>query len=257
MKLGLVTYNIAAAWDLDTLLRVCADTGLTGVELRTTHAHGVETSLTAAQRREVARRFADSPVRLVGLGSTFEYHSADPTELRRQIEGTKGYVRLAADVGAGGVKVRPNALPEGVPVARTLEQIGQALNEVATDAANLGVEIRLEVHGRGTCLPPHLAAIMAVATHPNAKVCWNSNPATDLDVAGCLEPKFRLLADRIGLVHINRLHCGYPYAELFRLLKTAGYNDYCLAEVPAVGDVAAATEFLRYYHLCFELLGGA
>ena len=256
MKLGLVTYNIAAAWDLDTLLRVCTDAGLAGVELRTTHAHGVETSLTASQRREVARRFADGPVRLVGLGSTFEFHSPDPAELRRQIEGTKAYAQLAADVGAGGVKVRPNALPEGVPVERTLEQIGGALNEVARVAADLGVEIRLEVHGRDTCLPPHLARIMAVATHPNAKVCWNSN-LTDLDASGCLEPNFRLLAGRIGLVHINRLHCGYPYAELFRLLKTAGYDDFCLAEIPAIGDAAAATEFLRYYHLCFELLGGA
>jgi sugar phosphate isomerase/epimerase len=256
MKLGLVTYNIAASWDLDTILRVCTDTGLTGVELRTTHAHGVEVSLSAAQRRDVARRFADSPVRLVGLGSIFEYHSPDPAELRRQIEGTKAYVRLAADVGADGVKVRPNTLPEGVPVERTLQQIGRALDEVATAAAEVGIEIRMEVHGRGTSLPPHLATIMAVATHPNAKVCWNSNPS-DLDAAGCLEPNFRLLAGRIGLVHINRMHCGYPYAELFRLLKTARYEGFCLAEIPEAGDVAAATEFLHYYHLCFELLGGA
>jgi sugar phosphate isomerase/epimerase len=255
MKLGLVTYNIAASWDLDTILRVCADTGLVGVELRTTHAHGVEVTLTAAQRREVARRFADSPVRLVGLGSAFEYHSPDPAEVRRQIEGTKAYVRLAAEVGAGGVKVRPNTLPEGVPVPRTLEQIGRALNEVAADAATLGIEIRMEVHGHGTCLPAHIASIMAAAPHPNAKVCWNSNPS-DLDSAGCLEPSFQLLAGRIGLVHINRLHCGYPYAELFRLLKRLGYSGFCLAELPAAGDVETATEFLRYYRLCFELLGG-
>ena len=256
MQLGIVTYNLAAAWDLDTILAVCREVGLEGVELRTTHAHGVEVSLTPAQRREVAAKFAASPVRLVGLGSTFEYHSADPAEVRRQIEGTKAYVRLAAEVGAQGVKVRPNGLPEGVPVEKTLAQIGRALNEVAADAAEVGIEIRLEVHGRGTCLPAHLAAIMAVASHPNAKVCWNSNPS-DLDANGHLEPNFRPLADRLGLVHINRLHCGYPYAELFGLLKAAGYRGFCLAEIPAAGDVAAATEFLRYYRQCFELLGGA
>jgi len=256
MKLGLVTYNLAATWDIETVLKACTEAGLTGVELRTTHAHGVETSLSPAQRREVARRFADSPVRLVGLGSTFEYHAADPAEVRRQVEGTKAYVRLAADVGAAGVKVRPNGLPEGVPVEKTLAQIGQALDEVAADAATLGIEIRMEVHGRGTCLPQHLAAIMAAAPHPNAKVCWNSNP-TDLDAAGRLEPGFRLLGSRIGLVHINRLHCGYPYAELFRRLKASGYDGFCLAEVAGQGDAAMATEFLRYYRQCFELLGGA
>lgn len=256
MRLGLVTYNLAATWDLETLLKVCTDAGLQGVELRTTHAHGVEVTLSPAQRREVARRFADNPVRLVGLGSTFEYHAADPAEVRRQVEGTKAYVRLAADVGAGGVKVRPNGLPEGVPIEKTLDQIGQALNEVAADAAGLGIEVRMEVHGRGTCLPQHLAAIMAAAPHPNAKVCWNSNPS-DLGAAGQLAPSFGLLGSRIGLVHINRLHCGYPYAELFRLLKAVGYEGFCLAEIAGQGDAAMATEFLRYYRQCFELLGGA
>ena len=77
------------------------------------------------RRREVAARFADSPVHLVGLGSTYEYHSPDPAELRRQIDGTKAAVRLAAAVGADGVKVRPNALPEGIPAERTLAQIGR------------------------------------------------------------------------------------------------------------------------------------
>ncbi len=60
MKLGIVTYNIAASWDVDTLIAVCTDVGLAGVELRTTHGHGVELELTAAQRREVAAKFADS-----------------------------------------------------------------------------------------------------------------------------------------------------------------------------------------------------
>src|SRR3954469_25380574 len=41
-RLGIVTYNIAATWDIPTILRVCRSVGLSPVELRTTHAHGVE-----------------------------------------------------------------------------------------------------------------------------------------------------------------------------------------------------------------------
>lgn len=227
------------------------------MELRTTHAHKVEVNLTKDQRAEVKKRFADSKVQLMGLGSAFDYHTPDQAKLRKDIEDTKEYIVLAQDVGATGVKVRPNGLPDGVPVEKTLEQIGRALNEVAADAAGVGIEIRIEVHGRGTCLPPHMAAIMAAAPHPNAKVCWNSNYPHDLDAQGQLEPHFRLLAGRIGLVHINRLHCGYPYPELFRLLKGTGYEGCCLAELPAAGDVPCATEFLRHYRQCFELLGGA
>ena len=50
MKLGLVTYNLAFSWDLDTLIEKCGRLGFEGVELRTTHKHGVEPSLTAKER---------------------------------------------------------------------------------------------------------------------------------------------------------------------------------------------------------------
>ena len=62
-KLGLVTYNLAKDWDVGTLIKNCEETGFEGVELRTTHKHGVEISLGKAQRAEVRRRFADSRIR--------------------------------------------------------------------------------------------------------------------------------------------------------------------------------------------------
>ena len=80
MQLGIVTYNIAAKWDLDTILAVCGELAYAGVELRTTHGHGVEVSLSSAERAEVRAKFADSPVRLVGLGSAFEYHGGDQNQ---------------------------------------------------------------------------------------------------------------------------------------------------------------------------------
>jgi hypothetical protein len=40
-QLGLVTYNLAAQLDLPTCLKLCQDVGLTAIEFRTTHKHGV------------------------------------------------------------------------------------------------------------------------------------------------------------------------------------------------------------------------
>src|SRR4051794_37909131 len=54
-RLGIVTYNVAANWDRPTLLRVCKNVGLSPVELRTTHKHGVEPSLSPAERQEVKK----------------------------------------------------------------------------------------------------------------------------------------------------------------------------------------------------------
>ena len=66
---------------------------------------------------EVAQRFADSAVELVGLGTACEYHSADPTEVKENIEESKAFIKLCHDCGGTGIKVRPNGLPAGVPVA--------------------------------------------------------------------------------------------------------------------------------------------
>ena len=69
MQLGLVTYNWGKDWDVPTLIRNCEATGFAGVELRSTHKHGVEITIDKKRRQEVASQFADSNVELVGLGS--------------------------------------------------------------------------------------------------------------------------------------------------------------------------------------------
>lgn len=244
MHLGLVTYNLAKDWDLDTIIEMCEEHRFEGVELRTTHAHGVEVELDAAQRQEVREKFEQSSVTLAGLGSAFEYHSPDPEELRRNIEGTKEYARLAAEVGAPGIKVRPNGLPEEVPEDETLQQIGESLAECAENAASLGVQIRLEVHGRQTAEPERIRRIIDHADHPNVFVCWNSN-AREVQ-AGSIRSNFDLLAPDIGLVHMRDLCTDdYPWLDLVELLKSTGYEGFCLAEIPASEQPGRIMDYYR------------
>ena len=56
MRFGLVTYLWGKDWDLPTLIANCEKTRVLGVELRTEHAHGVESNLNARQRHERGRR---------------------------------------------------------------------------------------------------------------------------------------------------------------------------------------------------------
>ena len=51
---------MAKDWDLDTILRNCREAGVEGVEFRTTHAHGVERTLSAAERAAVRQKCADA-----------------------------------------------------------------------------------------------------------------------------------------------------------------------------------------------------
>ena len=166
MKLGTVTYNLAQDWDVPTIIKNCEAAKFEGVELRTSHAHKVEVNLSKDQREEVKKQFQDSSVQLMGLGSAFEFHTPDQDKLKKDIAATKDYIVLAHDVGATGVKVRPNGLPKEVPVEKTLEQIGKALHELGEFAEGYGQVIRLEVHGAGTSLLPN---IKKLSTPPTTK----------------------------------------------------------------------------------------
>ena len=84
MKLGLVTYLWGRDWDLPTMIANCEKTKVLGVELRTTHAHGVELSLSDAERKEVKKRFDDSPVVCVGPGSNERFCHPDPAALKKE-----------------------------------------------------------------------------------------------------------------------------------------------------------------------------
>jgi sugar phosphate isomerase/epimerase len=235
MKLGLVTYQIAKDWDLPTILRLCEAAGIEGVELRTEHAHGVEPSLGPARRAEVRRMFAASPVRLAGLGSICEYHSPNAAELRRNIDLTRRFIDLAADVGAEGVKVRPNSLVKGVRPADTLAQIAAALRECGQYAQPRGVPLHLEVHGEGTREPAHIRTILDLCGHPFVTACWNCNFSEV--VGGSIAAAFALLVGRIGLVHTRDLWVReYPWAELMRLLKGSGYEGFTLIEGTPPGE---------------------
>ena len=242
-RLGIVTYNIAATWDLPTIFRICRNVGLGPVELRTTHRHGVEPTLSPERRREVRQQFTDSGVEFWGCGSVCEFQATDPAVVRRNIDQCKEFIRLSADLGGRGVKVRPNGLPTGVPVERTLEQIGRSLRECGQAAADAGIEIWLEVHGAGTQLPRHCKTIMEAADHARVGLTWNSNP-TDVE-NGSVAASFRLLRRWIKSCHINELTSGYPYRELFRLFRETGYDRVTLAEIQGMPDAATGERLMR------------
>ena len=271
-KLGMVTYELGKDWDIETIIKNCEATGFEGVELRTTHRHGVEPSISKARRAEVRKRFENSRLRLVSLGTTCEYESPEAAVVERNIQETRRFCELAHDLGCLGVKVRPNGFPKGVPHEKTLDQIGQALGQCGNVARDLGVEIWVEVHGEGTELPTNIHRIMEVENHPSVGVCWNSN---DNDVAdGSVKQSFELLKPWLRSCHINELwrtespwhtpeglrglhtsagfpewQKAYPWSELFGLFKSVGYNRYTLAEIPASPD---PVRLMRYYRALWQ-----
>lgn len=263
IKLGVVTYQWAAEWDLPTLIKNCTEAGFDGVEARYTHKHGIDTKLNKAQRADVKKMFDDSPVKFVGPGTGCEYQSEDHGILQRNIDETKQWVLLSAELGGSGVKVRPNKFVKGEKEEKTIERIGLALRECGKFGADHGQEIRVEVHGIGTQKPTVIRAIMDVADHPNVRVCWNSNPGETVN--GSLKQNFDLLKNKFGhTCHIHDLYDEkeYPFQELFSLLKKENWDGYCLMEcgymLPNISlenkGLTIAVRFMKYYRKMFDMM---
>ena len=252
MRFGLVTYQWGRDLDLPTLLKVCKQAGYGGVELRVEHKHGVTPQLNTAQRAEVRRRFAESGIVCVGIGTNEHFDSPDPAELRANVDRAKAWLQLSHDIGGSGVKVKPNNFHPHIPHQKTIHQIGKALRELAQFGAELGQQVRLEVHGSCKALPV-IRSIMEVADHPNARVCWNCNGA-DLEGEG-LEYNFWLVRKYLGdTLHVHELDRGsYPYDRLMELLVSMDYSGWVLLEAgspPPPNRVAA----LRKQKAIFEQL---
>jgi sugar phosphate isomerase/epimerase len=250
MLLGTVTYDICKNWDLETLIGKLEQAGFEAVELRTSHKHGIEPSLSAAEREKVRARFERSKVRLLSYGTVAEFHSPDDAVRAKHVADAKAFIDLAHDTGAWGIKVRPNGLPKDVPQETTVGRIGAALRELGDYGAGKGVEIWMEVHGRDTQNPPVAAAIMKAARHENVGACWNSNP-TDL-VNGSIKPSFEMLRPYIKNVHINELaNPAYPWRELFTLLRQMKYERYTLCECQ---ESKEPERFLAWYRALWKEL---
>ena len=230
MKLGFVTYLWGKDWDQDTLIKNLTASGILGVELRVEHAHKVSPALTKDERLLVKKKFKDSPVEIVGMGTNQQYDYDDPALLKKSIDETKEFFLLSRDIGGSGVKVKPNQFRNGIPHEKTIEQIGKSLNELAIFGANLGQQLRLEVHGAETQEIYNIKAIMDVASHPNATVCWNCNNQ-DLNGGG-LEANFDMVKARFGdICHVRELNDkSYPYQDLMKLFVRNKYKGWVLLE---------------------------
>lgn len=253
-KLGLVTYQLAADWDLPTIIRRCPAAGIHAVEFRTTHKHGVEPSLTKAERADVKKRCADGNLIIWSLGTACDLHYTDQAKLREHIDTALRFIDLAHDLGAHHVKVRPNALPPEVSEEKTLEQIGRSLHTLGRAAADAGVRVSCEVHGRDTQHPPRMCKIIEIADHPAVGVTWNCN---DTDIKdGSVKEYFGLLSRWIFNVHIRELISDYPYRELFALLNGIGYEGCTMIETDGLETTSEkdSIRFMKYYKSLWEQL---
>ena len=235
-RFGFTTYQWGKDWDVPALIENCSRAEVYGVELRTSqsYAHGVELELSVQQRGEVKKRFADSPVTVVGIATSERFDSPEPEKLKAAIENAKAFMMLSRDIGGSGVRVFPNSFHDGIPREQTIAQIADSVNIVGAFAADCGQQVRLEAHGNAGELST-LRAIMDHVVQPSVRLKLNSS-MKDTEGEG-FEHNFNLVKDLLGdTLHLHNLkNAEFPYQQQMDLLVKAGWTGWQLLE--ASGEV--------------------
>lgn len=135
---------------LDETLKLAKRLGCAGIEPRveSDHRHGVELSLTPAQRREVRAKAADAGVDLCCIATSCEL--ASPETQIKHIEDALRYIDLAADVGCSRIRVFGGYFPDDISRSGAIESLASALRAMASQAASRGVRVCLETHDAWT-----------------------------------------------------------------------------------------------------------
>jgi hypothetical protein len=252
MKFGFTTYTWGRDWDIPTIIANCTRAKAFGVEIRTSmkFAHGIELDLSDAGRAEAKKKFADSPVAVVGLACSEKFDHTDPEKLKAAIEAAKGYMKLSHDVGGSGVRVFANDFQKGVPEEQTIAQVAKSLNEVGKYAAGYAQQVRLENHGNMGRFAT-LRKIMDQVTAKNVRIKLNCAAEDAAD--GKFESNFSLIKNFLGAtLHMHDLIADkkFPYQLQSDLLIDMGWAGWWLVEmgskvpdrVQALSDLQVAWE---------------
>ncbi len=185
---------------LDEVFAIAREYGYKGIELRldSKHAHGVETRLTADERRAVAKTFAASDVTVCALACSCRF--ADAAANAEQISTAKDVVDLAADIGVPIVRVFGGKIPDGVTRDAAADAIVTALSEIGRHIGERDVTVCLETHDDWR--DPHAVAdVIRRVGHDRIAINWDVMHPVRAGFS--LDDAFETMKPWIKYVHIH------------------------------------------------------
>ena len=230
MKLSLDTYSIGTDFTLRDLLQLLPANGFAGVEFRceANQKHGVEPEIAKAERQRIRTLLEAAGLEVSCLSTSQRFESPDPSVRQAVIDRVKQFIDLAADLGCERIRTFGNNFPPAVPKPQVIQYVGESLRECAKYAEDKGVDVLLEMHGQFYYWEYCLGAVK-VADHPNVAINYNCD-LRDL-VDGSVGFTFNQVKDYVRHVHLHDLeNPGFPYKELFSLLKGVNYSSFCSLE---------------------------
>ncbi|UGY91530.1 sugar phosphate isomerase/epimerase family protein [Streptomyces gobiensis] len=263
MRLAFSTLG-APGLPIRDVVRLAADCGFHGVELRAHPEEPVRPGLTLNQRVDVVEAFRSADIRILALAGYT--HVAEPGADEPVLAEIRQLLELARDLGARYIRVFPGG-GDSSPVEGEATA-ARRLGEVAPYAADLGVRVLLETHDSHRTGAAAVRCVQPVG-HGSVGVLWDvlhtwlggEAPATTHE----------LLAPYLGYVQVKDIAAAgdttplppgtgvLPLAEVIGLLSRAGWDGWLCWEYekrwyPRIPELAGLLPAARAHLL--RLLAG-
>jgi sugar phosphate isomerase/epimerase len=220
-------------WDTLTVISKASSYGYGGIEWRGGPQGHLSPLMTPVERRALRQGMEVHGLAALAVTSYTSFVSSELRDRQANLDELKRYLDLAAEIGAGHVRVFLGELPAGESLAAAYPRILACLEEGLQHAGGSGVMIAVEPHDdfvRTTSILPILQQI----DHPSLGVVWDFGNAY---FAG-EEPEMgiHVLKGRIAYVQLKdgrRRGKGWqlcpvgqgevPLHKIFDLLRGSGY----------------------------------
>ena len=243
MHLGLMAYQMAKEWDIETTAKMCKEGKMESFEFLAEPAYKQKISLDMqpAEAKKTRKTFTDAGVHIAGLAISERYDWPNVGQVKEAIARTKQYMLLAVDLGAPRLRVLGDKFHDNEPKAWTTARVANALSEIVHYSAGLGVDIGFEMHNGFAGWEDALEVVKKV-NHPRCYLVHNSQvqntPPEDFDRV------FEILRPHIGHVHLHDLlDSKFPYKKFIKKLRDSNYEGHCSLELDPSQDP------LRVLHL--------
>lgn len=220
-------------WDILTVISKARTFGYGGIEWRGGPQGHVSPLKTPAERRDLRQRMEAHGLASLAITAYTSFVSSEQRDRQANMDELKRYLDLAAEIGAGHVRVFLGELPAGESLAAAYPRILTCLEEGLQHAGGSGVMIAIEPHDdfvRTTTILPILRQI----DHPSLGVIWDFGNAYFADEEP--ETGIHVLKGRIAYVQVKdgrRRGISWqlcpvgqgdvPLGKIFDLLRDSGY----------------------------------
>lgn len=235
--------NLASPeWSMEEVFENALKFGYDGVEVRLVDGEVIRSDMDNDTQKRIVKLAKDRGIDIVGLGASTRFATADAAVRKENVQELLRYIELASNMGVPMIRTFGGGVPDkgAMQPGDDVRFVAEALNEVASRAEALGVQVLLETHDEFSSSYLVKQVLQEVASSSIGAI-WDTHHPYRMNET--VEETFGNLRDRLRHVHLKdakRNGDGWdlvvfgegevPVRQVVDTVVASGYDKYLCVE---------------------------